>query len=117
MRRGAQSIPTIKRVEAEVDKVNAAAFCRPGVSIERIYDRSDLIRVTTHTVLHNMIAGIVLIFLLQWLFLGNVRSAVIVAMTIPFALSFAIGSWCCAASRPICCRWAPSISAWWSMPR
>src|ERR1700723_1731335 len=91
MRRGAESIPTIKRVEAEVDKVNGSGILPPGVSIQRIYDRSDLIHVTTRTVLHNMIAGIVLIFLLQWAFLGNIRSAVIVAMTIPFALSFAIG--------------------------
>jgi heavy metal efflux system protein len=91
MRRGAESIPTIKRVEAEVDKVNSSGILPPGVSIQRIYDRSDLIHVTTHTVLHNMVAGIVLIFLLQWAFLGNIRSAVIVAMTIPFALSFAIG--------------------------
>src|ERR1700731_1392245 len=91
MRRGAQSIPTIKRVEAEVDKVNGTGILPPGVSIQRIYDRSDLIHVTTHTVLHNMVAGIVLIVLLQWAFLGNLRSAVIVAMTIPFALSFAIG--------------------------
>jgi cobalt-zinc-cadmium resistance protein CzcA len=91
MRRGAQSIPTIKLVEAEVDRVNNSGILPPGVHIERIYDRSDLIRVTTHTVLENMVAGIVLIFILQCLFLGNVRSAVIVAMTIPFALSFAIG--------------------------
>ena len=91
MRRGAQSIPTIKRVEAEVDKVNSSGILPPGVSIQRIYDRSDLIHVTTRTVLHNMVAGIVLIFILQWAFLGNLRSAVIVAMTIPFALSFAIG--------------------------
>jgi cobalt-zinc-cadmium resistance protein CzcA len=91
MRRGAESIPTIKRVEAEVDKINNTGILPPGVSIQRIYDRSDLIHVTTRTVLHNMLAGIVLIFFLQWAFLGNVRSAVIVAMTIPFALSFAIG--------------------------
>jgi cobalt-zinc-cadmium resistance protein CzcA len=91
MRRGAQSIPTIKRVKQEVAKVNAAGILPPGVSIERIYDRSDLIRVTTRTVLHNMVAGIVLIFLLQWAFLGNLRSAVVVATTIPFALAFAIG--------------------------
>jgi cobalt-zinc-cadmium resistance protein CzcA len=91
MRRGAESVPTIKRVEAEVDKVNSSGILPPGVSIQRIYDRSDLIRITTHTVLHNMLAGIALIFILQWAFLGNIRSAVIVAMTIPFALSFAIG--------------------------
>ncbi len=91
MRRGAKSVPTIKRVEAEVDNINKSGILPPGVSIQRIYDRSDLIHITTHTVLHNMMAGILLIFLLQWAFLGNVRSAVIVAMTIPFALSFAIG--------------------------
>ena len=68
-----------ERSRAEVDKINSSGILPPGVSIQRIYDRSDLIHVTTHTVLHNMIAGIVLIFLLQWAFLGNIRSAVIVA--------------------------------------
>jgi heavy metal efflux system protein len=62
----------------------------PGVRIEKIYDRTDLINVTTSTVLHNMFFGVVLIFLVQWLFLGNLRSALIVATTIPFALFFAI---------------------------
>ncbi len=91
MRRGAKSIPTIRAVEAESDKINASGVLPPGVRIERIYDRSELISVTTRTVLHNMVLGIVLIFLIQWLFLGNLRSALIVATTIPFALSFAIG--------------------------
>src|ERR1700683_2945616 len=91
MRRGAQSIPTIKLVQAKVAEINSTGVLPPGVSIERIYDRSDLIAITTHTVLHNMVLGVLLIFVLQWLFLGNLRSAVIVGMTIPFALSFAIG--------------------------
>lgn len=91
MRRGAQSIPTIKRVEAEVREINRSNTLPPGVRIEKIYDRSDLINVTTRTVLHNMVAGIALIFLLQWAFLGNLRSALIVAATIPFALAFAVG--------------------------
>jgi len=91
MRRGAQSVPTIKRVEAKVEEINNSRVLPPGVHIERIYDRSDLIAITTHTVLHNMIVGVLLIFILQWLFLGNLRSALIVGMTIPFALSFAIG--------------------------
>ncbi|MBV9686635.1 MAG: efflux RND transporter permease subunit [Alphaproteobacteria bacterium] len=90
MRRGEQSLPTIRRVEAEVEKINNSNILPPGVRIERIYDRSDLINITTSTVLHNMVFGIVLIFFVQWLFLGNLRSAVIVAATIPFALSFAI---------------------------
>ena len=90
MRRGEQSRPTIERVQAEVAKINRGDILPPGVRIAKIYDRSDLINVTTSTVLHNMIAGIVLIFLVQWLFLGNLRSAIIVAATIPFALAFAI---------------------------
>ncbi len=90
MRRGQESMPTIERVKAEVDRINSSSILPPGVRIERIYDRTDLIETTTHTVLHNMLVGIVLIFLLQWAFLGNLRSALIVAATIPFALSFAI---------------------------
>ncbi|MBV8613255.1 MAG: efflux RND transporter permease subunit, partial [Acetobacteraceae bacterium] len=90
MRRGEQSMPTIRAVEAEVRKINSSGILPPGVRIEKIYDRSELIGVTTHTVLHNMVLGIVLIFLVQWIFLGNLRSAVIVATTIPFALCFAI---------------------------
>ena len=91
MRRGEQSMATIERVKAAVEAINVAGVLPPGVKIERIYDRSDLIRVTTRTVLHNVLAGVLLIFLLQWAFLGNLRSALIVAATIPFALTFAIG--------------------------
>ena len=91
MRRGQQSLPTIRRVEAEVERINALEILPPGVRIERIYDRSDLIKVTTETVLHNLIFGIILVFFVQWIFLGDLRSATIVAATIPFALFFAIG--------------------------
>ena len=91
MRRGAESLPTIQRVEALMDKINKSGILPPGVRLERIYDRADLIHLTTHTVLHNMLEGIALIFLLQWIFLGNFRSAIIVSATIPFALAFAIG--------------------------
>jgi cobalt-zinc-cadmium resistance protein CzcA len=90
MHRGEKSMPTIRAVEAEVQKINSTGVLPPGVSIKQIYDRSDLIAVTTATVLHNMIFGILLIFAIQWVFLGNLRSALIVAATIPFALFFAI---------------------------
>jgi cobalt-zinc-cadmium resistance protein CzcA len=91
MRRGQQSLPTIHRVEAEVERINSMDMLPPGVRIERIYDRSDLIKITTNTVLHNLVFGIVLVFFVQWIFLGDLRSAFIVAATIPFALFFAIG--------------------------
>ena len=90
MRRGEQSLPTIRRVEAEMARINASSILPPGVHLVKIYDRAELIGVTTHTVLHNLIFGIVLIFVIQWLFLGNLRSAIIVAATIPFALFFAV---------------------------
>src|SRR5437867_633422 len=90
MRRGEQSSPTIARVEKLVHDINHSSILPPGVKIERIYDRKDLIDITTHTVLHNMVVGIILIVLLQWIFLGDLRSALIVGATIPFALFFAV---------------------------
>jgi cobalt-zinc-cadmium resistance protein CzcA len=60
------------------------------VRIQRVYDRSVLVDVTTSTVLHNMVMGVCFVFLIQWLFLGDLRSALIVSATIPFALLFAV---------------------------
>ena len=62
------------------------APCRPGVKLVPYYDRTTLVNVTTHTVLHNLIFGCLLVFLIQWIFLGNLRSAIIVGINIPFAL-------------------------------
>jgi cobalt-zinc-cadmium resistance protein CzcA len=90
MHRGEQSMPTIKAVQAEVEKINSSGVLPLGVRIERIYDRSDLIALTTNTVLHNLLFGVLLIFLVQWAFLGDLRSALIVSATIPFALCFAV---------------------------
>src|SRR3954469_18250488 len=90
MRRGEQSSPTIARVEKLVHDINHSSILPPGVRIERIYDRKDLIDITTATVLHNMVVGIILIVLLQWVFLGDLRSALIVGAAIPFALFFAV---------------------------
>src|SRR6202020_332067 len=71
--------------------INSSTILPPGVRIERIYDRKDLIETPTRTVLENMVVGIALIVFLQWLFLGDLRSAMIVGATIPFALFFAVG--------------------------
>ncbi len=90
MQRGTKSLPTIKAVQEEIATINNTGVLPPGVKLERIYDRSDLIGVTTHTVMENLVAGVLLIFFLQWLFLGDLRTALIVALTIPFALSVAV---------------------------
>src|SRR6476660_1750006 len=68
MRRGEQSTPTITKVEELVAFINKSTILPPGVKIERIYDRKDLIETTTKTVLENMVLGIVLIGMLQRLF-------------------------------------------------
>lgn len=81
MRRGEQSMPTIRRVEAEVEKITREGILPPGVRLDKVYDRSELIHVTTHTVVHNLVFGVLLIFAVQWIFLGNLRSAVVVAAT------------------------------------
>jgi heavy metal efflux system protein len=80
----------IPKVQAEVENLNHDGSLPPGVRIVSYYDRSSLVGVTTHTVLHNLVFGCVLVFLIQWVFLGDLRSAVIVSANIPFALFFAI---------------------------
>jgi cobalt-zinc-cadmium resistance protein CzcA len=61
----------------------------PGVKVIPFLDRSDLVHYTTHTVLHNLTEGIILVVIILFIFLGNVRGALIVALTIPFSLLFA----------------------------
>jgi heavy metal efflux system protein len=90
MRRTEKTAEMIPKVKAVIDKLNHDGSLPPGVEIIPFYDRSSLIVVTTHTVLHNLAFGCILIFLIQWIFLGNLRSAIIVGLNIPFALFFAI---------------------------
>ena len=90
MNRTLQTSDVIKRVAAEVKKINADGSLPQGVQVQPYYDRAVLVGVTTHTVLHNLIFGCLLVFLIQWVFLGDLRSAVIVSVNIPFALFFSI---------------------------
>jgi heavy metal efflux system protein len=80
----------VPRIQAAVDAMNSDGSLPPGVKIVPYYDRTSLVSVTTHTVLHNLIFGCVLVFLIQWIFLGDLRSAIIVGLNIPIALLFAI---------------------------
>jgi cobalt-zinc-cadmium resistance protein CzcA len=90
MRRGEKTLNVIRRIEAEVDKMNRTGVLPAGVQITPYYDRRDLIGVTTGTVLHNVIFGIVLLFFIQLIFLGDLRSAIVVCATIPVALFFSV---------------------------
>jgi cobalt-zinc-cadmium resistance protein CzcA len=80
----------IPRIEAEIKKMNTDGSLPPGVKLVPYYDRTTLISITTQTVLHNLIYGCALVFMIQWIFLGNLRSAIIVGTNIPFALFFAV---------------------------
>jgi heavy metal efflux system protein len=90
MRRTEKTADMIPQVKAAIDKLNHDGSLPSGVKVVPFYDRSSLIAVTTHTVLHNLIFGCLLVFLIQWIFLGDLRSAMIVGFNIPFALLFAI---------------------------
>jgi heavy metal efflux system protein len=88
LRKGANTQTALKGLEAKVKEMNARILPR-GVKIAPFIDRSDLIHFTTHTVLHNLTAGMILVTLVLFFFLGNARGALIVALTIPFSLLFA----------------------------
>ena len=80
----------VPRIQAMVAQMNDDGSLPPGVRIVPYYDRTSLVAVTTHTVFHNLIFGCLLVFLIQWMFLGDLRSAIIVGVNIPFALLFSI---------------------------
>ena len=88
LRKGADADPALKALHGAIQELNDHIL-PPGVKIAPFIDRSTLVHFTTHTVLHNLTEGMALVSLILLLFLGNVRGAVIVATTIPFALLFA----------------------------
>ena len=90
MNRTEQTNDVVNRVKAAVDKLNHDGTLPPGVRVVPFYDRSSLVEVTTHTVLHNLLFGCLLVFFIQWIFLGDLRSAIIVSANIPIALFFSI---------------------------
>src|SRR5262249_15440342 len=90
MNRTLHTNEVLPRVEAEIQKINSDGTLPPGVRAVPYYDRGSLVAVTTHTVLHNLVFGCVLVFFIQWIFLGDLRSAIIVGANIPFALLFSI---------------------------
>jgi cobalt-zinc-cadmium resistance protein CzcA len=88
LRKGAEADATLRAIHEKVKEMNSRIL-PAGVKIVPFLDRSDLVRYTTHTVLHNLTEGIVLVVIVLFLFLGNACGAFIVALTIPFSLLFA----------------------------
>ena len=88
LRKGAPADPALRALHEKIQEMNDHIL-PPGVKIVPFIDRSDLVHFTSHTVLHNLTEGMILVSIILFLFLGNVRGAVIVAATIPFSLLFA----------------------------
>jgi cobalt-zinc-cadmium resistance protein CzcA len=88
MRKGAEPEDALEGLHKKVEELNTRIL-PAGVKIVPFIDRSDLVHFTTHTVLHNLTEGFILVTIILLLFLGNVRGALIVATTIPFSLLFA----------------------------
>jgi len=85
-----RTMEVVTRVRQAIERINSDGSLPRGVKIQPFYDRGDLVAITVNTVLHNLLFGIALIFLIQWVFLGDLRCALIVAATIPVALFLAV---------------------------
>jgi cobalt-zinc-cadmium resistance protein CzcA len=88
MRKGADTATTLEGIHAMVRRLNEEILPK-GVKIVPYLDRDDLVHYTTHTVMHNLTEGMILVVIILFIFLGNARAALIVALTIPFSLLFA----------------------------
>jgi cobalt-zinc-cadmium resistance protein CzcA len=88
LRKGADTATMLEGLHAMVRRLNDHIL-PPGVKIVPYLDRDDLVHYTTHTVMHNLAEGMILVVIILFIFLGNVRGAIIVSLTIPFALLFA----------------------------
>jgi len=91
LRKGQESLPALRDVQAKIDELNQPGHLLPGVRIEPYYNRTDLINLTTETVHENLLLGMGLVTAILLMFLSNVRVALIVAINIPLALLFAFG--------------------------
>jgi heavy metal efflux system protein len=88
LRKGADTAAMLEGLHLMVQRLNDHIL-PPGVKVVPYLDRDDLVHYTTHTVLHNLAEGMILVVIILFIFLGNARGALIVSLTIPFALLFA----------------------------
>ena len=111
LRKTADTATMLENLHVMVNRLNTQIL-PPGVKIVPYLDRDDLVHYTTHTVLHNLAEGMILVVIILFIFLGNVRGAVIVSLTIPFSLLFASFVSTSDISLPTCSAWELWISAW-----
>jgi cobalt-zinc-cadmium resistance protein CzcA len=87
MRRGEKSLPTLERVRQKVEQLNKGVLPK-GMRIVPYYDRTNLINVTTRTVTHTLMEGMILVAFILLAFLGDLRASLVVALSIPLSLLF-----------------------------
>ena len=87
LQRGYKALSVLERVKRKVEELNTWKLPK-GVKIKTFYDRTVLIHTTVETVTNILISGMVLVFLILYIFLGHFRAAMIVALTIPLSLLF-----------------------------
>ena len=92
LRKGERSLAALELVKRKIEELNRSGKLLPGVEIDPYYDRTSLIGVTTDTVHENLLVGLVLVTVILIVFLGSLRTALIVAINIPLALMFAFGA-------------------------
>ncbi len=86
MRKHGNTLKTLKGVEEKVQELNTNGLMPAGYKVVPYYDRTGLVYTTLHTVLENLLLGMVLVFLVLIFFLGNLRTAIIAAINIPLAM-------------------------------
>jgi cobalt-zinc-cadmium resistance protein CzcA len=86
MRYGGETAPTLAGIHARIDYIRQNHILPPGMDIVPYYDRGNLVKLTTHTVLENLLVGMLLVSVVLFLFLGHTRAALITALNIPLAL-------------------------------
>lgn len=89
LQKGAESLPALSALKAKIHALNTGNLLPPGMHISTIYDRTNLIRLTTRTVLHIILFGLILVTLVLLSMLGDLRLTAVAAITIPFAVLFA----------------------------
>jgi cobalt-zinc-cadmium resistance protein CzcA len=86
MRYGGETQPTLEGIHERIDYIRQNHILPPGMDIVPYYDRGNLVKLTTHTVLENLVVGMLLVSVVLFLFLGHTRAAIITALNIPLAL-------------------------------
>ncbi len=89
MRYGGETPKTLESIYKRVEFIRENHILPPGMDIEPYYDRGKLVEITTHTVLENVLVGMLLVSVVLWIFLGHARAALITAINIPIALLIA----------------------------